>query len=271
MLNKDKIRELAYLVNVDAITPMNADRLECTHIGGWHCVVGKDEFHVGDPAIYFEIDAKLPEVEPFCSMDFLVSKHYKIKSQKIRGEISQGLLIPVTSLGWTINDDGTCTDTNGKVRAVGDETRFVTKELNVVYALAEDNIRKGVKTDKYKRLAQRYTRLARTTIWRKLYKTELGRKLLYAIFGHIGSKAKKTNFPTKFPYIHKTDQERVENMPWVLQENVPYIRTQKCDGTSSTYILERKSFGRFEFYVCSRNVRMLTPTQENYYSKSVGN
>lgn len=31
MLNKDNVRELAYLVRVEDITPMNADRLECAH------------------------------------------------------------------------------------------------------------------------------------------------------------------------------------------------------------------------------------------------
>lgn len=88
MLNKNNERELAYIVKVDAITPMDADFLECAHISGWHCVVGKGEFKVGDLGVYFEIDSKLPEIKPFTSMKFLETKHYKIKSQKIRGEIS---------------------------------------------------------------------------------------------------------------------------------------------------------------------------------------
>ena len=41
--------------------------------------------------------------------------------------------------------------------------------------------------------------------------------------------------------------------------------TQKCDGSSGTYILERKPFGKYEFYVCSRNVRMYKPDQKCYY------
>ena len=102
MLNKNNERELAYLVIVDAITPMNADRLECAHVGGWHCVVGKGEFKPGDLAVYFEIDSQLPDVEPFSSMEFLKSKNFKIKTQKIRGEYSQGLLMPVSAFGWTI-------------------------------------------------------------------------------------------------------------------------------------------------------------------------
>ena len=56
-------------------------------------------------------------------------------------------------------------------------------------------------------------------------------------------------------------------MTWVLEDNSPYIRTQKCDGSSSTYILEKKHFGRYEFYVCSRNVRMLKEDQECFYKE----
>lgn len=56
MLNAQGIRELAYLVEVTDVEQMNADRLEAVCINGWHCVVGKGEFKVGDPAVYFEID-----------------------------------------------------------------------------------------------------------------------------------------------------------------------------------------------------------------------
>ena len=70
MLNKNGIRELAYVVIIDNITPIEGyDRVELAHVGGWTIVVGKGEFKCGDPAIYFEIDSKLPEVEPFTKMD----------------------------------------------------------------------------------------------------------------------------------------------------------------------------------------------------------
>ena len=82
MLNKNNERELAYVVTVDAVTPIEGyDRVELAHVGGWTIVVGKGEFHAGDPAIYFEIDSKLPEVEPFINMEFLAKKHYKVKTQ----------------------------------------------------------------------------------------------------------------------------------------------------------------------------------------------
>lgn len=269
MLNAQNERELAYLVKVDNITSMNADRLECVHVGGWHCVVGKGEFKVGDLAVYFEIDSQLPDTFPFNTMEFLKSKNFKIKSQKIRGEVSQGLLMPLSA--WT--------DSEGRVPAwvaainvyvatgndiLASENRFLTKELYVTYAVAEDNQRKASSADKYKKMVQRHVGLARTAWWRWLYRREWGKKLLFVVFGK--KRDKKNGWPVgRFPGVSKTDQERAENMVWILQDKTPFIRTQKCDGSSGTYILERVKRHKYEFYVCSRNVRMMKEDQECFY------
>ena len=103
MLNIKNERELAYIVIIDNITSIEGyDRVELAHVGGWTIVVGKGEFNPGDPAIYFEIDSKLPEVKPFTDMEFLAKKHYKIKTQKMCKSLSQGLLMSVNQFGWTI-------------------------------------------------------------------------------------------------------------------------------------------------------------------------
>lgn len=287
MLNEQGVRELAYLVNVDAITPMDADRLECAHIGGWNCVVGKGEFKVGDPAVYFEIDSKLPEVEPFTQMEFLKSKEYKVKSQKIRGVVSQGLLMPVSAFGWHIEygcfgwedigyaflgtavagleQEPYAVDDENKAHTTQGESRFLTAKLGVTYAVTEDNVRKA-SVDKYKLMAQRRPNVFKKPIVRWFMRREWGKKLMFAFFGK--KKEKKKEWPVgKFPGVSKTDQERVENMTWVLDEGYKFIRTQKCDGTSATYILERKGHKKFEFYVCSRNVRMVKPDQECFYGQ----
>lgn len=277
MLNKDNVRELAYVVKVDAVTEIPGyDRVELAHIGGWTVVVGKGEFKAGDPAIYFEIDSKLPEVEPFTNMKFLADKGYKVKTQKMCKSLSQGLLMSAANFGWTI---GNVVDDTGTVAIVDDEnvihfdndlddSRFLTKKLGVTYAVSEDNARKANSADKYKKMAQRHRKLFSKKPFRWLMKRAWGRKLLFVFFGK--KKDKKTAFPKHFEYIHPTDQERCENMTWVLTDKTPFIRTQKCDGSSGTYIVERKPFGRFEFYVCSRNVRQLDEKQEcfhdtNYY------
>ena len=260
MLNKNGERELAYLVKVEAITPMNADRLECAHIGGWHCVVGKGEFKVGDPAVYFEIDSQLPDVEPFSSMEFLKSKNFKIKSQKIRGEISQGLLMPVSAFGWTIEkmwDAGTgeetiCVDNakDGQLYCFENDSRFLTKKLNVTYADPGDNARKSSGPDKYKKMSARHPNIFKKKWARWLMKREWGRKLMFFFFGK--KRDKKNAWPSHI--AAKTDVERVQNMVWVLNDKQPYVASEKVDGSSCSIMAERGCFGKIKYYVCSRNV-----------------
>lgn len=141
MLNRNGERELAYLVKIDEVTPISGyDRVELAHVGGWTVVVGKGEFKAGDPAVYFEIDSQLPEKPPFSDMEFLVKKHYKIKTQKMCKSISQGLLMAVSQFGWEIQVDGTVWDSNSGdhgLHLLNDESRFLTKELGVTYAVAE--------------------------------------------------------------------------------------------------------------------------------------
>lgn len=286
MLNSKGERELAYVVLIDDVTPIEGyDRVELAHVGGWTIVVGKGEFQKGDPAIYFEIDSKLPEVEPFTNMEFLKSKHYKIKTQKMCKSISQGLLMSAENFGWlkmhNLNEligedfayigiaevnDPTDPYEPGTPHLYWDESRFLTKRLGITYAEPGDNRRKAAAADKYKLMAQRNGKLFSKQPFRYLMKHTWGKKLLFLFFGR--KRDKKTGFPTRFPYVKKTDQERCENMTWVLNDKTPFIVTEKCDGSSGTYILERKSFGRFEFYVCSRNVRQLNENQKSFYEEN---
>ena len=277
MLNKNNERELAYVTLIKDITPIEGyDRVELAHVEGWTVVVGKGEFEVGDPAIYFEIDSKLPEVEPFTNMDFLAKKHYKVKTQKMCKRISQGLLMSAENFGWeaqaNVDNNGGCClikDNDGVYHYNTDESRFLTKQLGVTYAITEDNKRKANSADKYKKMAQRHEKLFSKQPFRWLMKRTWGKKLLYVFFGR--KRDKNTNFPTHFPFVKKTDQERCENMTWVLNDKTPFIVTQKCDGSSGTYILEKRKnfFGiKYEFYVCSRNVRQLTSEQKSFYDEN---
>lgn len=273
MLNKDKQRELAYVVTIDEIRPIpGRDRVECAVVGGWTIMVKKGQFKPGDPGIYFEIDSKVPEKEPF---EFLAPKHYKIKTQKYKtpdGHFwSQGLLMHAEDFGWEVR--GALHTTNlGIWNPQTSEwysvegNRFLTAKLGVTYADAEDNKRKARSADKYKLMAQRNGKLFSHQPFRYLMKHTWGKRLLFIFFGK--KRDKKTGFPTHFPYVKKTDQERVENMTWVLKDKTPFIVTEKCDGSSGTYILERKPFGRFEFYVCSRNIRQLNENQKSFYDEN---
>ena len=263
MLNKDNQRELAYLTKIDEIRPIEGkDRVECAVVGGWTVMVQRGKYKPGSIAVYFEIDSRVPaDKECFA---FLEKYHYKVKTQKFKSFYSQGLLMGADELGW-VEKDGKYIDDKGKTHSVDDETRFVTEELGVVYAVDEDNARKAKSNPD----ARINAVLARHPKFAKKYgKVVKENKFLRWFFILIWGKKRdnETAFPTKFQYVHKTDQERCENMPWVLKDKTPYVVTQKCDGSSGTYILERKPFGKFEFYVCSRNVRQLTPNQKSYYN-----
>lgn len=269
MLNKNNERELAYVVAVDAVTPIEGyDRVELAHVGGWTIVVGKNEFHAGDPAIYFEIDSKLPEVEPFINMEFLAKKKYKIKTQKMCKSISQGLLMSAANFGWTIekhNYGYSIHEPNGAEHNAENESRFLTKQLGVTYYVTEDNTRKANSVDKYKKMAQRHGKLFSHQPFRWLMKRAWGRKLLFAFFGR--KRDKKTGWPA---WVVKTDEERVQNMPWILQDKEPWIVTEKIDGTSTTFTMKRgKGFHKNEFYVCSRNVVFDKPDKTCFYDTNV--
>ena len=271
MLNKNGERELAYVVIIDEIMPIEGyDRVELARVGGWHVIVQKGQFKVGDPAIYFEVDSKVPsDRECFA---FLAKRKYKIKTIKMCGVVSQGLLMHAEEFGWTIKEDNDgpplsetyISGKDYKLHRPDDESRFLTKKLGVTHIEDEEN-KPTPRVDKYKTMAQRRPNIFKQKWARWMMRREWGRKIIYFFFGQKKKKSSETAFPTKFPYVHKSDEERIENMPFLLKDKQPWIKTQKIDGTSSTYILARGRFGKLEKYVCSRNVRQLTPSQKTYH------
>lgn len=271
MLNKNNIRELAYVVIIDKILPIEgADRVEQAVVGGWHIMTRKGQFEPGDAAIYFEIDSKVPETEPFA---FLESKHYKVKTQKyFKGTvISQGLLMSAEDFGWQVQVEplgGVRTeviiDDEGKAHYPNDESRFLTEKLGVKYAVDEDNVRKAASADKYKKMAQRHGKLFAKQPFRWLMKRMWGKKLLFIFFG---KKKDKTGWPA---WVQKTDEERIENLPYLFKDKNEWIATEKIDGTSTTFTIKRgKGFKKNDFYVCSRNVVFDKPDKNCYYNTNV--
>lgn len=269
MLNSKNERELAYLVKIDNITPIEGyDRVELAHVGGWTIVVGKGEFKAGDTAIYFEIDSLLPAKPPFSNMDFLAKKHYKIQTQKMCKSISQGLLMAISQFeGWVVQADGTVWDSNSGdhgLHTLYDDSRFLTKELEVTYATANDNKRKAKPVDKYKKMAQRHPKIFSNKFIKYLMKHDFGKKLLFIFFGK--KKDKKTGWPA---WVQRTDEERIENMLFLLSSDEKWIATEKIDGSSTSFSMKRRKFGKNEFYVCSRNVVFDNPSKPCYYDTNI--
>lgn len=96
------MRKLASIRKIDSIDPIEgADAIEVATIGGWKVVVKKNEFNVGDLAVYFEIDSWIPtELAPFLSKgkdprEFEGVKGERLRTVKLRGQLSQGLLLPL--------------------------------------------------------------------------------------------------------------------------------------------------------------------------------
>ena len=276
MLNKDGVRELAYVVLVDGIEPIPGyDRVEHALIGGWRVIVQKDQFDIGDPAIYFEIDSRVPKDRECFA--FLEKRNYKIKTLKMCKTISQGLLMHASDFGWEIreqihidNRDGSeeripyIVDDKGIEHYIDDETRFLTNILGVTYADEEDNQRKAPSVDKYKKMAQRHPNIFKKSWARWMMKREWGRKLMFMFFGK--KKDKKNGWPA---WVSKTDEERIQNMPWILNDTGRWIITEKIDGSSTTFTMKRGKHGKNEFYVCSRNVCFDSVDKPCYYDTNI--
>lgn len=99
------MRKMATIRKIDALTPIDgADAIEAASIGGWKVVVKKGEFTVGDRAVYCEIDSWIPtELAPFLSKgkdprEFEGIKGERLRTVKLRGQLSQGLLLPISVL-----------------------------------------------------------------------------------------------------------------------------------------------------------------------------
>ena len=271
MLNSKQERELAYVVIIDGIEPIPGyDRVEHAIVGGWRVIVQKDQFKVGDPAIYFEIDSRVPsDKECFA---FLEKRNYKVKTLKMCKTISQGLLMHAEDFGWHIapalHIEGYNTpyivDNEGHNHNVENESRFLTKQLGITYADEEDNQRKAPSADKYKKMAGRHPNIFKKPFVRWMMKYKWGRKLLFLFFGK--KKDKKNEWPS---WVQKTDEERVQNMPWILNDEGDWIATEKIDGTSTTFTMKREKFGKKNFYVCSRNVCFDNVNKPCYYDTNV--
>ena len=259
MLINDK-RALAHIQTVHDIQSIaGADNIELVHVLGWTLIAKKGEFKEGDAAVYIEIDSKVPETDE--RFAFLQSKKFKVKTYKLGkfGVVSQGLALPLS----LFPELAEC--------SIGDD---VTDLLKIVYAVEEDNIRKSSKktsSDPFKIIAAKHPKFFKTKLGKFLMDRKWGRKLVRIIFFFVRTKKLNTDFPSE--YTSKTDEERIQNMPYILNDKKRYVVTEKIDGTSTTYVLvkHKKLFGKctYEFIVSSRNVRQLDPKQVCYHDNNV--
>ena len=106
------MRKMATVRRVDAVNPIpDADAIEVATVGGWRVVIKKGEFVSGDLAVYCEIDSWIPnELAPFLSKGTEPRVYNgvageRLRTVKLRGQVSQGLLLPLTSAGeFSLNE-----------------------------------------------------------------------------------------------------------------------------------------------------------------------
>lgn len=120
----------------------NAERLELTDVGGYQMVIGKGSFLPGDLAVFIQPDAVVPQTEPFAFIweqhatktlgqdgietndyDKTSPRYRRVKPRRLRGEWSEGLLMPVADLGY-VNPAGQAV-INTEVFSLGDDVASI--------------------------------------------------------------------------------------------------------------------------------------------------
>lgn len=98
------MRKLVTIRTVSEINPIEgADSIECLTIEGWKVVSQKGNFATGDKCVYFEIDSFLPDGNPLWQdlvekrpRIFEGRKGHTLRTIRLRGQVSQGFVIPVS-------------------------------------------------------------------------------------------------------------------------------------------------------------------------------
>lgn len=102
------IRKLATIRTINDIQPIpDADMIEVATVDGWKCVVKKGTFKIGDKSVYIEIDSLIPtNREEFNFLKPNKEGFHRLRTMRMRGQISQGLLIPPPEDKTVWNDLG---------------------------------------------------------------------------------------------------------------------------------------------------------------------
>ena len=229
-------RKLAHIEKIDWIRPIEGkDRIALAGVLGWTVIIQKADYNEGDKCIFCEIDSVFPEKPEY---EFLRSKKFRIKTMKMSGVLSQGICFPMSMLpegNYEIGDDVT-------------EFMGITQYEPTMDKEETDNSEDTVKnTKKYPEF------LMRMAWFRKL----------------VLPKKQAKGFPS---FISKTDETRIQNTPFYLDMDCKWVATEKVDGQSGSFTLQRvkgKHFWNkdtYDFAVCSRNLRKWKKDTSSFWS-----
>lgn len=226
-------RSLAHIERIEWIKPIEGkDRIVLAGILGWQVIVKKDEFKVGDCVVFCEIDSVFPEKPEF---EFLRKNKFRIRTMKMGGVLSQGIAFPLSILPV-------------KEYATGED---VTELIGITqYEPTMDKETSPKETQPVKHYPEFLMR------WKWFRKLVLPKK-------------QYKGFPT---FVSKTDETRIQNAPFYLDMDCNWIATEKVDGQSGTFTLQRikgKHFwnkDKYDFAVCSRNLRLYNEDSSSYWT-----
>lgn len=231
------MRKLASIRLIQGVEPIaGKDRVELATVDGWTCMVSKaDGFKHGDKCVFCEPDSVFPQTEQW---EFLRKYNFRIKTQKFKDGnglpvYSQGLVLPLTT---------------PQIAAL--------KEINV-----GDDVTSLLGITQYEPPMDKERNVSNTT--KRHYPKWLMRHAWFRKL--VAPRKQNVDFPS---FISKTDEERIQNCPDILGQDLRWVATEKVDGQSGTFVVLRRNslfFKRYEFIVCSRNLRIPKPDGRSYW------
>ena len=227
------MRKLASIKTISNIQPIEGkDRIVLATVDGWNVVVQKNEYSVGDKCVYIEIDSVLPEKPEF---EFLRSKNFRIKTMKMAGVISQGICFPLRILPPGDYEEG-----QDVTEIIGVKQYEGTMDVDPIAPSTQPS--------------RKYPKFLMRMRWFR---------------NMVKPKEVSCEFPS---FISKTDETRIQNIPFILQDKATkWVATEKIDGQSGTFALVRHPSkipffkGKLEFIVCSRNRRLNVRDSSSYW------
>lgn len=229
------MRKLATIRAISKVMPIKGkDRVELAVVDGWTCMVSKaDGFKEGSRCVFCEPDSVFPPTDQW---EFLKKYNYRIKTQKFKDAdgnavYSQGLVLPLTTPQIKVLSNLT----------VGTD---VTEVLGITqYEDTMDKDTPSLPTRKYPEWLMRYAWFRKLVLPKKV--------------------------SGKWPeFVSKTDEERIQNCPSIVDLDTEWIATEKVDGQSGTFAVVRHKhlfWNTYEFIVCSRNLRKPRPDGTSYW------
>jgi hypothetical protein len=225
------MRNLATIQIITALDKIDgADAIERATVLGWSVVVKKDDFKVNDLVIYCEIDSILPDKPEF---EFLRDRKFRIKTIRLRGQISQCICFPLSLLPLNI-----------KIKEGLDVTEMLGIKKWEAYQ-DEQKIQKQVGKIMYPKWMPHFMQqiIHRFKFFREYYRQHSGQK----------------SFPSLIP---KTDETRVQLLQPLLDkyQGTSCYYSEKLDGSSLTVYQINGKFG-----VCSRKIDLMRDETDKYW------